>query len=193
MKNVFAPLLHNLTVIWHIGLSFTRVQRLTEWSPRYQLMHQPCGAIYSMGALSIHVPCMQSSLGNPNPNGLRLIVACPSSCTFKPLNLYTPFTVSLLHLSISQTFSFSKTLSCSSTTYTFEPYLIKGMIFTLRLPLFYDLDAHNMSIVLGQFMFSTFFISLFFIFESLFSGFSESHLFSSSKVSFFFFLSFLPL
>ena len=28
-----------------------------------------CGAIYSMGALCIHVSCMQSNLGNPNPDG----------------------------------------------------------------------------------------------------------------------------
>jgi len=38
------------------------VQRLIEWPPRYQLMQQCCGAICSMGALSINVPRMQLPL-----------------------------------------------------------------------------------------------------------------------------------
>jgi len=66
---ILAPLLLNLSISWRIKLPFTGVQQLTKWSPRYQLMHQCCGTIYSLGALSIHVPCMQSTLGNPNSNG----------------------------------------------------------------------------------------------------------------------------
>jgi len=40
-------------------LPLTGVQRLTEWPPWYQLVHQVSGAICSVGALSIHVSCMQ--------------------------------------------------------------------------------------------------------------------------------------
>ena len=56
------PLSCNLSVIWHIRLPLTGVQRLTEWLPRSQLVHQISRAICSVGALSIHVPCMQLPL-----------------------------------------------------------------------------------------------------------------------------------
>ena len=266
------PLLHILSIIWHIRLPFAGVQRLTVWLPRYQLMHQCCGAICSMGALSIHVPCMQFFLGNPNPNGpqrlqgtlacvvplctihtsctilswlrsflsiwvlthvnlyclgdpayvahhsfqtsmsdvfsgvdvrglvsteapqvsscnlfqrktkwsppddlhgagwqdvnstpkwrltilfqsaytwqdqrLKLVTACASSYTFKPLNPYALFTVSLLHLIISQTFLVLKTLSLPlRKPLPSNPNLFKCTSFASWSPLLYDSDAHNM-------------------------------------------------
>jgi len=82
-------LLHNLSVIWQIRLPFTGVQRLTVWLPRYQLMHQCCGAICSMGALSIHVPCMRSSLGNPNPNGPQRFQGT-LACAVPECTIHTP-------------------------------------------------------------------------------------------------------
>jgi len=45
-----------------MGLPLTGMQRLTEWSPGYRLVHQISGAICYVGGLSIHVPCMQPPL-----------------------------------------------------------------------------------------------------------------------------------
>ena len=42
---------------------------LTVWPPGYQLMYQHCGTICSVGALIIHVPCMQSFPGKPYGRG----------------------------------------------------------------------------------------------------------------------------
>ena len=83
--NVLAPLLPNLSVICRIGLPFTGVHRLTVWPPRYRLMHQRCGAICSVVALSSHVPCMQLSLETLALVGLGFplgILACVApKCT----------------------------------------------------------------------------------------------------------------
>jgi len=54
--------LHRYYIIWHMEFPLTRVQRLTKWSPGYQLVHQVSRAICFAGALSIHVPCMQLPL-----------------------------------------------------------------------------------------------------------------------------------
>jgi len=53
----------------HKTCLFWSAKSLTVWLLGYQFMYQRCRAISSMGALSIHVSCMQSILGNPNPNG----------------------------------------------------------------------------------------------------------------------------
>ena len=69
-------------------LPLTGVQRLTEWSPRYQLVHQVSGAICSAGALSIHVPCMQLPLETLTLMGLS---ASKDYSLVSRLNaLYTP-------------------------------------------------------------------------------------------------------
>jgi len=51
-------------------LPLTRVQRITEWSLGYQLVHLISSVMCFVGAISIHVPCMQPFFENPNPNGL---------------------------------------------------------------------------------------------------------------------------
>ena len=53
------PLLHNLSVIWHMEIPLIGVQRLIEWLQGYQLVYQVSRAICSASALSIHVPCMR--------------------------------------------------------------------------------------------------------------------------------------
>jgi len=88
LENVPAPLLHNLSVIWHMELPLTGVQRLTEWPPGYQLVHQVSGAICSAGALSIHMSCMQLPSETLTLMGLSasrnyLLVSCLNA-------LYTP-------------------------------------------------------------------------------------------------------
>ena len=47
------------------------VQRIIEWSSGYQLVHLVSGAICFVGALSIHVPCMQLFLETLTLMGLN--------------------------------------------------------------------------------------------------------------------------
>jgi len=67
---------------------------LTVWPPGYQLMHQRCGAICSIGALIIHVSCMQLSLETLVLMGLD---ASRKYLLVVDLNvLYTPYARTLL-------------------------------------------------------------------------------------------------
>jgi len=62
----------SLAQLRHKTCLFWSATSLREWSSGYQLIYQHCGAIRSVGALSIHVSCMQSTHGNPNPTGLNI-------------------------------------------------------------------------------------------------------------------------
>ena len=50
-------------------LPLTRVQRLTEWPPRYQLVHLISDAICFCGSPEYSRAMHAAFLGNPNPNG----------------------------------------------------------------------------------------------------------------------------
>jgi len=69
-------------------LPLTGMQVLTEWPPRYQLVHQVSGAICSAGALSIHVPCMQLSSETLTLMGLSASKDCLHVSRLNAL--YTP-------------------------------------------------------------------------------------------------------
>jgi len=76
---------------------------------------------------------------------LGFVATYASSYTFKPLNPYAPFTVSLLHLSISQTFLVLETLSLPlRKPLPSNPNSFKGTFFTSWSLLLYDSNAHNM-------------------------------------------------
>jgi len=53
-------------------LPLTGVQRLTEWPPGYQLVHQVFEVICYAGALSVHVSCMQLLLKTLTLTGLSV-------------------------------------------------------------------------------------------------------------------------
>ena len=64
------------------------VQRIIEWSSGYQLVHLVSGAICFVGALSIHVPCMQLSLETLTLMGLSAFQ--DYSLVSRLYTLYTP-------------------------------------------------------------------------------------------------------
>ena len=70
-------------------LPLIEVQRLIEWPPGYQLVHQVSRAIYYADALSIHMPCMRFPSETLTLMGLS---ASRSYLLVSRLNaLYTPF------------------------------------------------------------------------------------------------------